>query len=225
MSDWPKFKRLKKNPDYHKILEVLTNGKREWKGSKKNPNVYIARGHLTREAKVWFYFLSSVMMPSKHVCTVRQEETILLYAILKGYKISFGKIIAKSILGYQSSTFWGHIPYPSIIIHLCLKGGVTFDKDEEKKCLAVSHLTLTTITKTLTSKGKEKLKGVEEEIGDRGVEVNISEPNNQALVVRTMKTRSERERSISLDWVMSPDAATYQKYQVVQGNKATIQRF
>ena len=78
LSDGAKFRKLKENPDYQKILEVLTDGKREWKGSKKKPNVSIARGHLTEEAKVWFYFLKSVSMPSKHVCTMRQEETILL---------------------------------------------------------------------------------------------------------------------------------------------------
>ena len=97
------------------------------------------------------------------MCTVRLDEVILLYAILKGYNISFGNIIEKSILEYQCNIFFGHIPYPSIITHLCIKGGVTFDKKEEEKCPTISRLTLTTITKTLENKGKEKLKGVEEE--------------------------------------------------------------
>ena len=105
MIDGAKFKRLKKNSDCQKILEVLTGGKEESKGSKKNPNVYIIRGHLTKEAKGWFYLLISVLMPSKHVCTVRQEETILLHVVLKSYKINFGKIIENSILSYQSNKF------------------------------------------------------------------------------------------------------------------------
>ena len=100
-----KFKISKKNPDYQKILEVLTYGKEEWKGSRKSPNASITKGYLTKEAKVWFYFLSSVLIPSKHVCTMRQEEIILFYVVLKGYKINFGKIIEKSTLGYQSSKF------------------------------------------------------------------------------------------------------------------------
>ena len=103
---------------------------------------------------------------------------------MKGYKNSFGKIIEKSIIGYQSSNFWGHMPYPSIITHLCIKGGLTFDKDEEEKCPAVFPLTLTAIIKTPTRKGKEKLKGDEEERGDREVEMNISEPSNQDSVIR-----------------------------------------
>ena len=71
ISDKTKFKRLKKNLDYQKILEVLTDGKGEWKGSKKSPNASIARGQPTEEAKVLFYFLNSVLMPSKHMCTIR----------------------------------------------------------------------------------------------------------------------------------------------------------
>ena len=118
---------------------------------------------MTEKAKIWFYFLSSVLTLTKHVCTVRLDKAILLYAILKGYKISFGKIIEKSILDYQSNNFFGHIPHPSIITYLCLKGGVTFDQEEEEKCLAISLLALTAITKTPANKGKEKLKGVEEE--------------------------------------------------------------
>ena len=190
---------------------MLTDGKREWKGSKKSPNAFIARGQLIEKAKVWFYFLSSVLMPSKHVCTVRREEAILLYVVLKGYKISFGKIIEKSILSYQNRKFLGHIPYPFVTTHLCLKEVVTFDKDEKEKCHAVYSLTFTAITKNPTSKGKKKLNEAEEERGDKRVEVNTSEPNNQALVVSIVKTRNERERSINLDWVMAPEVVAYQK--------------
>ena len=76
LSDGAKFKKLKDNSDYQKILEVLTGGKGEWKRSKKTPYYYIARGSLIEEAKVWFYFLSSVLIPSKHLSTVRQGEVL-----------------------------------------------------------------------------------------------------------------------------------------------------
>ena len=101
-----------------------------------------------------------MLTPTKHVCTMRLDKAILLYAILKGYKISFGKIIEKSILDCQSNNFFSHMPYPSIITHLCIKGGVTFDKEKEEKCLTISPLTLTTFTKTSANNGKENLKGV-----------------------------------------------------------------
>ena len=34
----------------------------------------------------------------QHLSTVRKEEEILLYALLKGYKFSMGKIIENSII-------------------------------------------------------------------------------------------------------------------------------
>ena len=90
------FKKLKKHPDHQNIVELLTDRKEEWNATKKNPFDFISRGSLTKEAKVWFYFLNSVLMPSKHLSTVRKEEVVLLYAILKGYKMNVGKIIEKS---------------------------------------------------------------------------------------------------------------------------------
>ena len=54
-------------------------------GAGKRRKKVINRGDLTEEAKVWFYFLASVMIPTKHVCTVREHEAVILYAILKGY--------------------------------------------------------------------------------------------------------------------------------------------
>ena len=95
-----KFKRLVETPDYQNIVDLLTNGKGKWNATKKNPHESIARGALTKPTKVWFYFLCSVMLPSKHLCTVREKEAVLLYAILKGYKFSVGKIIENSIMSY-----------------------------------------------------------------------------------------------------------------------------
>ena len=71
LSNETRFKTVKKNPNYQKIVKALTARKREWKGNKKNPHESIAKGSLTKEAKVWFYFLSSVLMPSKQVNTMR----------------------------------------------------------------------------------------------------------------------------------------------------------
>ena len=86
-------------------------GKGEWKGTKKTLFKSIVRGDLTEEAKVWFYFISHVLMPSNHLSTMRREEAILLYALLKGYKINVGKIIEKSILGYYENNYRSLIPH------------------------------------------------------------------------------------------------------------------
>ena len=76
--DGSKFKKQLKEPKHQKIVDLLTARKGKWKGTKKTPFTSIAKGDLTEEAKVWFYFISSVLMPSKHLSTVRREETILL---------------------------------------------------------------------------------------------------------------------------------------------------
>ena len=69
----------------------------------KNPHESIATGSLTEEAKVWFYFICSVILQSKHLSTIREKEVVLVYAILKGYKFSVGKIIENSIMSYFRS--------------------------------------------------------------------------------------------------------------------------
>ena len=63
-------------------------------------------------------------MPSKHLKIVRREEAIILYALLKGYKINVEKIIENSILGYYESDCRGLIPHPATITRLCIQGGV-----------------------------------------------------------------------------------------------------
>ena len=88
-----KFKKLVKESVFQKIIDLLIDGKGKWNATRKNPHESIARGALTKQAKVWFYFIYSVILPSKHLSTIREEEAVLLYAILKGYKFSVGKII------------------------------------------------------------------------------------------------------------------------------------
>ena len=122
--DGSKFKKLLKEPDYQKIVDLLIAGKGKWKGTKKTLYKSISRGDLTEEAKVWFYFISFVLFPSKHLSIVIRDEAILLYALLKGYKINVGKIIEKSILSYFESNCRGLIPHPATITSLCLLGEV-----------------------------------------------------------------------------------------------------
>ena len=57
-----KFKKLVANPDHKKIIDLLTSGQGKWEATKKNPHYAINRGSLTKEAKVWFYFMSSMIL-------------------------------------------------------------------------------------------------------------------------------------------------------------------
>ena len=123
MKDGSNFKKLVKKPNYQKIVELLPNTKGEWNSTKKNPYESIARGSLIEEAKIWFYFLSLVLLYSRHLNTVRKKEALLLYAILKGYKLNVAKIIEKSIMNYYSSKYRGLIPYPATITKLYILSG------------------------------------------------------------------------------------------------------
>ena len=124
MKNGSKFKKMVKEPDFQKIVDFLIKGKGKWNATKKNPHESIARGTLTEQTKVWFYLLRSVMSPSKHLCTDREKEAVLLYAILKGYKFSSGKIIQNSILSYYRGGYKELIPHPALITRLCILGGV-----------------------------------------------------------------------------------------------------
>ena len=99
MKNGSKFKKLVMEPDFQKIIDLMIDGKREWNATRKNPHKSITRETLTEQEKVWFYFLCSVILPSKNLCTVR-EKKVVLYAILKGYKFSVGKMIENLILSY-----------------------------------------------------------------------------------------------------------------------------
>ena len=88
-----KFKKLAEKTNNEKIINLLTAGQGKWEATRTNPHHAINRGSLTEEAKVWFYFLSSVILPTKHLCSVREQEAIILYALLKGYKMNVGGLI------------------------------------------------------------------------------------------------------------------------------------
>ena len=141
-----KFKKLLANPNREKIVRKLTDGKVQWDQEKGAPKI-INRGDLTEEAKVWLYFLASVMVPTKHVCIVREQEAIILYAILKGYKLNAGAVIENSIMRYHEGNKRGLIPHPTTITRLCLKAGVKGTWAEEEEVPKASPLTLTGVSK------------------------------------------------------------------------------
>ena len=151
-----KFKKLLENPDLKKIAEKLTDGKAQLRQEKGGPKT-LNRGSLTEEAKVWFYFLASVLVPTRHLSTVREQEAMMLYAILKGYKINIGTIIENSIMRYHEGNKRGVIPHPAIITILCLKAGVKGAWETEEEVPLTSPLLLTEVSK---GPRNQKKKGV-----------------------------------------------------------------
>ena len=158
-----KYKKLLESPNYKKIVNLLTGGEGKWEVTKKNPHHAIKRGALTEEAKFWFYFICSVIVPTRHLCTVREQEAILLYAFLKGYKINMGMLIEESIKGYHHSNKRGLIPHPATITRLCFRAGVKGYWEEEERCPQVPPLTLTGLTRGPKGKRQKEVMVLEEE--------------------------------------------------------------
>ena len=169
-----KFKKLVENPDHEKIIDLLTVGQRKWEATRNNPHYAINKGSLTEEAKVWFYFLSLVILPTKYLCAVREQEAIILYALLKGYIMNVRGLIEGSIRGYHLSNKRGLVPHPTTISRLCIFVGVRGSWDEEETCPKVSPLTLIEVTKGPRNKKQKGMVEVEaepaEENGNREME-------------------------------------------------------
>ena len=151
-----KFKKLLENPNLDKISKKLTDGKAQMRREKGGPKI-LNRGSLTEEAKVWFYFLASILVPTRHLSTVREPEAIMHYAILKGYKINIGAVIENSIMWYHEGNKRGLIPHPATITILCLKAGVKGVWEEEEEVPLTSPLLLTGVSK---GPRNQKKKGV-----------------------------------------------------------------
>ena len=151
-----KFKKLLENPDFEKISKKLTDGKAQLRQGEGGPKT-LNRGSLIEEAKVWFYFMASVLVPTRHLSTVREQEAIMLYAILKGYKLNIGAVIENSIMRYHEGNKRGLIPHPATITILCLKAGVKGVWEEEEEVPLTSPLLLTGVRK---GPQNQKKKGV-----------------------------------------------------------------
>ena len=156
-----KFKRLLGEPNHDKIVDFLTGGKGKWNSTKKNPHESINRGSPTEEAKVWFYFIAYVIIPTKHLNTIRQNEAILLYALLKGYKFDMGKIIETSIKTFHKIVKRGLIPYLATITRLCVLAGVKGIWAEEETFPKVSPLTLIGVIKGPKSRKMKEMEIME----------------------------------------------------------------
>ena len=175
-------------PNREKITRRLTDGKVKW-GTGQGEKKIINRGDLTEEAKVWFYFLALVLIPTKHVCTVREQEAVLLYAILKGYKVNAGAIIENSIMKYHEGNKRGLIPHPATSTWLCLKAGVKGSWAEEEECPNASPLTLTGVSKGPRNLKKKRVmveaEARDEEENARKEEDNLMVENQEEQIPET----------------------------------------
>ena len=173
-----KYKKIADSPNREKIARRLTDGKVKW-GQVRGEKKIINMGDLTEEAKVWFYFLASILVLTKHVGKVREQEAIILYAILKGYKLNAGAIIENSIMKYHEGNKRGLIPHPTTITRLCISAGVKGNREEEEECPKVSPLTLTGVSK---GPRNQKKNGVIVEADSRDKEENARQEEDTFMV-------------------------------------------
>ena len=120
------------------------------------------------------------MVPTKPVCTLKEQEAIILYAILKGYKLNAGAIIENSIIRYHESNKRDLIPHPATITRLCMRAGVKgIWEEEEEEWPKVSPLTLTGVSK---GPRNQKKKGVIVEADFRDEDENARQEEDTLLV-------------------------------------------
>ena len=191
-----KYKKIAESPNREKIARRLTDGNVKW-GQGQGEKKIINRGDMTEEAKVWFYFLASFLVPKKHVCTVREQEAVILYAIMKGYKLNAGAIIESSIMKYHEGNKRGLIPHPATITRLCTRAGVKGSWAEEEECPNASPLTLTGISK---GPRNPKKKGVIVEADSRDEEENGRQGEDTLLVENQeeQNPKTQREGNTSM---------------------------
>ena len=155
MGDWVEYEQLQKSLSFEEIAREITNGLGQWQRTKTICNAFIDRGNLTETNKVWFYLINLVFKPLKKVSTMRQDLTLLLYALVKGFELDMGRIIKESIQDYVENNFLSNIPHLALITLLYIKGGggggggggIKVVEDEEKSTKA-SPLTLIGVLKT-----------------------------------------------------------------------------
>ena len=156
-----KFKRLLGEHNHDKIVNFLMGGKGKWNSIKKNPHESIHKGSLIEEAKVWFYFIAFIIIPTKHLSTIRENEAIILYSLLKGFNFDMGKIIETSIKTFNKIVKRGLIPHPVTITRLYVLVGVKWIWAKEETCPKVSLLTLTGVIKGPKSKKMKEMEIME----------------------------------------------------------------
>ena len=104
---------------------------------------------------------------------MREQETIILYALLNGYKVNVGRLIEGSIMGYHLSNKRGLIPHLATITRLCILAGVKRRWEEEEMCPRVSPLTLTEVIKGLRNNKQKEIVEVEEESVEKNDNMEI----------------------------------------------------
>ena len=185
-----------------KIVNLLT-GEGKWEVTKEESPSCHQKGSSHRRSKGLVYFICLVIVLTRHLCTVREQEAILLYAFLKGYKINMGLLIEESIKGYHHSNKRGLIPHPATITILCFRAGVKGNWEEEERCPRVPSLTLTGVTKGLKGKKHKEVMLLEEE-KDQEIDTETDRREVEVMQDNILPEAEEEPLRISQTYPLSP---------------------
>lgn len=116
-------------PDYEQIIRELCQPGTTWTVHERG-NMTFPLSNLSLYGKAWYAFICAKLMPCTHVSHVTRERAVLLYSIIKGYKINVGHLILQSVLRASRGSTTGGLPHPSLICVLCAKFGVKWKSDE-----------------------------------------------------------------------------------------------
>src|ERR1044072_3376682 len=100
-------------PLYEEIIETIAIPRASW----QRDNAYMLVQHLTWEARVWSHFSTSTIMPVDHTYSLKLEDALLVYCIIKKCPIDVSRIISKKIFEVANSSkpdTW--LPYPGLNI-------------------------------------------------------------------------------------------------------------
>ncbi|KAK8963594.1 hypothetical protein KSP40_PGU000798 [Platanthera guangdongensis] len=66
----------------------------DWVNTKENA---LKSTCLSREARVWLYFVNTSLLPTRHLNHVQLDRIALIFCIIKGIKVNIGRIISRLI--------------------------------------------------------------------------------------------------------------------------------
>ena len=120
--------RLHERPDYPEVIQILTNGRGEWKINNDGHAVHFKAKHLAYIPKVWHHFITSRLIPTTNVCEVTAKRALLNYAIIQDIPFDVGQVIEDAILHNRDAKM--NLGHPFLIYGLCIQAGVPLDDNE-----------------------------------------------------------------------------------------------
>ena len=144
------------------ITDLCVTGA-QWTTSTQGALTFL-RSDLKPEAKVWYHFLKTRLMPTTHIQSVTKERALLLHSILQGRQINIGQIIHQEICACAQKP-GGSLWFPNLISDLCEMRGVPM-QDTEERLANKGPITMAAIARISQERGNRPHRAEPEEDGE-----------------------------------------------------------